>query len=281
MQPNIQITPALNPKIWGLPPGTTTALIPAKAGQKATNKPCPKCGGTGKFIHESCRSCSGSGTGQFIEVNRCLITDDNRAQWKTIIGGIRDLNAAGGRDEDTLAITPDPQFHHVQSTVELQETGGGLTNTGYATIICGMKGEMLTSHHGFAKCSEPHAIFHVFAALVVNYSHHYGNGRGSVRIVNVDRQNILVIEQCELWSFDDSLKCTELAPNKRLKSLNPPFEAIRAAISKSRCYHCRSAFYAIGQSANGPSGALTGAGAVNGGMPSPEKGSGIGYIPTN
>jgi hypothetical protein len=141
-----------------------------------------------------------------------------------------------------------------------------------------MHGERLQSVAGRAICNGTHAIFYPFTALVILVSHHRGVGQGHVTHVAISQTDATVTRH-ELWRFEwcasrrDHIEPIEL----RHTPLVFPAAAVQAAISKSLTYHCRSAFYASGVCAAGPSGALRGAGAAAGGLPSPMKGPGIGY----
>lgn len=121
--------------------------------------------------------------------------------------------------------------------------------------------------------NSPHAIFFVFEALVVDYTHHRGVGSGRVTHVRVGPR--LAEEHVVLFRYSDVDAIT-------VETETPiafPSEALAAARRKACCYHCRSAHYALGRSAQGSSGALRGAGAAWGGLPSPLKGPGLGYDP--
>jgi len=111
----------------------------------------------------------------------------------------------------------------------------------------------------------------------VHYSQWRGDGHGTVELVGVDRQarHYIGVEQVLLARFGD--EAFEVMPALRQRHLAIPCEAIDRARAKARDYHCRSAYYVASGGARGPSGALTGAGAAAGGMPSPLKGPGIGY----
>jgi hypothetical protein len=123
----------------------------------------------------------------------------------------------------------------------------------------------------------PHAVFYPFAALVVLASHHRGIGQGQVTHVAIS-QSDATVTRIPLWRFDWSDASDQIEPIElRPTPLAFPRAAVEAAVEKSLTYHCRSAFYALGSYAGGPSGALRGAGAACGGLPSPLKGPGIGY----
>ena len=228
--------------------------------------PCARCQGTGRVKERPCKKCDGTGEGLFIW---CARLYPKPSEYEEVREYLKKLG-------------PD---YRIDVTIGLSEVGGGHTNTGHATIVCGLKGEKLPSVHGYPKCGEAHAIFWVHAALVIEYSHHRGVGEGKVKLVAVDRRvpfNV-GIEEVPLWSFDDReirvLNPKYLRHNYENDTLDLHFpeEAVEAAKNKARDYHCRSAYYADGYKAQGPSGALRGAGAAFGGLPSPLKGPGIGY----
>jgi len=166
----------------------------------------------------------------------------------------------------------------VDYKLHLSETGGGATNTGYATIICGIDGEPLVSVWGSPRCNDNHANFFVREALVVTYSHHRGNGSGKVSRVKIDDKDLkIVVDHLYEYEHNEIVVCDEARQNGFAWEIDFPQKAFKAARQKSMDYHCRSAFYVKEGGATGPSGALRGAGAANGGMPSPLKGPGIGY----
>jgi hypothetical protein len=147
-----------------------------------------------------------------------------------------------------------------QVNVALTEHGGGLSNTGHAHIVCGVDGKPLVSVGGLPKCGVPHARFFAHAALVIQYGQHRGNGSGTVSFVGIDRdaRHRLGIVEKKLWSFDDSSE--DFVVHDQMPNIAIPMAAIDAARSKARCYHCRSAFYAMGSSASGSSGPRSGVG---------------------
>jgi hypothetical protein len=239
--------------------------LPAREGQGET-LPCQNCAGSGTYGQhtEPCRKCGGTGRAKFVLALRAEPQNDEH---------VAELAAL----LDAL-----PAETRVQRTVRLCESGGGYTNTGHATIVCGLQGEPLVGFGGRARCDSAHAYFYVHAALVVSYGHHRGMGSGSVWLVGIDRtvRHRLGVEQVHLWRFDDGCQAIEVVTPERARDFEFPTDAVAAAQQKARCYHCRSAFFVAAGGASGPSGALTGAGAASGGLPSPLKGPGIGYEPS-
>jgi hypothetical protein len=266
VQLNVQIIPA-PPAEYYADLSSTARVMQLRAREiDAEPTPCLVCDGTGALRRgERCRKCGGAGSARFVS---CLRLDLSPTQYPAAIGMLDRMIA------DSIP-------WRAQRTVRLAESGGGLTNTGRATIVAGLRGEPLASTGGRAACSEEHAIFYVHAAIVVSYSHHRGQGDGSISRVGVDRsaRHHIGIETTELWRWSDGDPGIETTPAGLRSRLDIPEAAIEAARAKARTYHCRSAFYVASGGAAGPSGALTGAGAAYGGLPSPLKGPGIGYEP--
>lgn len=262
---NLQIVPFTG----DAPAGAKVVMLPAREGDNIEPQPCPRCEGTGKLprFGDSCRACGGTGKGKFV---RALRWDfDGERDRETISALVRGAVARSARH---------------QFTIQLAETGGGLTNTGRATIVAGLNGEKLPAVYGVPKCGEPHAVFYVHAALVIHYCQHRGVGSGTVELIALTgrewghgyRPQITTV-----WRFADGDEGIEVVDEQTASGLVFPAEAVEAARHKAQAYHCRSAYYAAAGGACGPSGALTGAGAACGGLPSPAKsGGGIGYTPT-
>jgi hypothetical protein len=221
---------------------------------------CWVCGGTGSLPRRGseCRTCGGAGR----------------------LGAVRAWRWRGEAPppDNILGYWRSVPRDQRQATLVLTEHGGGFTNTGHAVVVAGMHGERLQSVAGRATMHGPHAVFYPFTALIVTVSHHRGAGQGQVSHLAISQTDATVTRH-QLWRFEwcasrrDHIEPIELRPTP----LAFPVAAAQAAISKSLTYHCRSAFYAAGIYAAGPSGALRGAGAAAGGLPSPMKGPGIGY----
>lgn len=249
MQLNLQVVP-----FAGEPPaGAKLVLLPAEEGDETE---CQNCGGTGNLAKgDACRKCRGTGRGRFVQALRWDIGDADKDAVEQLLSTLR----VGTRR---------------QLTIRVEERGGGWTNTGDATIVAGLRGEKLPAVYGIPKCGAAHAVFYVHAALIVRYSHHRGVGSGSVSLLGIGKDH--QVEQVTLWHFSDG-EPIEIVDRPET-SIEFPVDAVAAAHRKARDYHCRSAFYAAATTgASGPSGALRGAGAAWGGLPSPFKGPGIGY----
>ncbi len=247
MRLNLQIIP-----FRGAPPdGAQLVLRPTSADDaEGDAENCPRCAGTGKLPRygDQCPLCGGTGKGKFVPCLRWDITDAPAEQIEALLATL-------------------PPGTRRQNTIQLAEEGGGLTNTGHATIVAGLDGKPLPAVFGRAACGADHAVFYVHAALVVSYHQHRGMGAGSVSLIAITEHKI---EQTLLWRFQDGTEEIDVVDRPNT-SLEFPVAAVAAAREKARCYHCRSAHYAAGRYASGPSGALRGAGAAFGGLPSPLK----------
>lgn len=120
----------------------------------------------------------------------------------------------------------------------ITENGGGMTNTGYATVVCGDRGEALKPlfvPRGYS--NGDHAIFVVKP--------------GETHLVHASRDRggeSCLVEKVISLTDDDSL-VTELVGEYEDGDGNipPPFQsAVDAAHRKTRCYHCRKAHYYLG-----------------------------------
>lgn len=254
---NLQVVPF----IAQLPAGAKLVLLPARDSDSADAMDCPRCCGAGKLpkYGDPCNGCDGTGKGRFVQALRW----DNPTK------------------EQLMEFWPtlEKRKQRVQFTVRLEETGGGLTSGGGATIVCGLNGEALPAVHGIPKCGAAHATFFVHAAMVIHYSQSHGSGSGRVDLITLSGPEwgqTFTPRAVTLWRFEDE-GAIEIVDAQSAKGLIFPDIAVNAAKRKARDYHCRSAYYAAEKGAHGPSGALTGAGAAFGGMPSPFKGPGIGY----
>jgi len=119
-----------------------------------------------------------------------------------------------------------------------EECGGGWTNTGRATIICSPKGEALKPYRiprsGPLACGE-HAFFVGASFVKIRVSHHRRDFDIGVWLfaINPDTGSVLARE---LWKASlPEENVLESIPNKLSKYV----EAIKAAVAKATCYHCR------------------------------------------
>jgi len=117
------------------------------------------------------------------------------------------------------------------------ERGGGYTNTGYATIIAGGKGEMKRAtyirRHGHLACGE-HALIIVQVGDLVIYAAKADDVVSVYRIVGIEFDQITLDRTHYYFQGEWDVPPPEI--------LEP---AIEAASRKCRSYHCRSVYYAI------------------------------------
>ena len=121
----------------------------------------------------------------------------------------------------------------------ITESGGGRTNTGYSTIICGKEGERIKPifvPRGY--CNSEHAIFVARIGMHIIEASHDRNGETAFvsrieKIGNDECPDELIVK--DLYS---SINGDGNIPEK--------FEnAVDAAIEKANCYHCREPHYII------------------------------------
>jgi len=122
--------------------------------------------------------------------------------------------------------------------IDCSECGGGMTNTGNSTIVCGLSGKKLRPYYvprGGHLANGNHAYFAV-PSMVVTIS-----GYRQDYVVTIEEHAIIVngsrahIKSSIIWSDEvDNL------PNY----LDRYREAAYAAYEKSNCYHCRCVHYA-------------------------------------
>lgn len=127
------------------------------------------------------------------------------------------------------------------------ESGGGRCNTGSAQIICGLKGERIAPvyirRRGSLACSR-HAKFIAWPGqklVVVYVSHHRGDF--IVRVDEVSFTESFHVEVERLWWGDelDKANIEEYLPTK----IDRYLEAVKAAMNKATCYHCREPHYIL------------------------------------
>lgn len=121
----------------------------------------------------------------------------------------------------------------------LWENGGGMSNTGFATIIAGPKGEKLSpvwiNQRGKLAC-ENHALFIVNEGYyIISANHHRGDYEIQVYcILSINKEeNIANTELIYEYSRGEWDK----EPFEFLK------DVIEAATDKASCYHCRESHY--------------------------------------
>ena len=119
----------------------------------------------------------------------------------------------------------------------IREEGGGMSNTGYATIVCGAQGEKvkpLFVPRGYSNAE--HALFVAkVGMLFVDASH---NRRG-------ESATAYQIDAIGTADNPDELITSVLYEYEDGDGTFPEWlqEAKSAALKKSDCYHCRDAHY--------------------------------------
>jgi len=116
------------------------------------------------------------------------------------------------------------------------ECGGGMKNTGYATIVCGATGKRLKPLFvPKGRSNGDHAIF----VVIPGVTHLVG--------ASVSRQKeIATIEKIVAIDEDDNLLTEIVGEYENGDYGNVPNKfkaAVQAAIKKGQCYHCREAHY--------------------------------------
>lgn len=124
----------------------------------------------------------------------------------------------------------------------LTENGGGMTNTGYATIITNEHGapiKPLFVPRGYSNGN--HAIFVARPGMLIVHASRSRGGE-SVRVERIVRIHP------DGPGDDANLVTTEPVGEYENGDSNLPeflTDAVQAALQKSRCYHCRSAHYIV------------------------------------
>lgn len=112
----------------------------------------------------------------------------------------------------------------------ITENGGGMTNTGYCTVVCGKNGEALKPlfvPRGYS--NQDHAIF---------------VARPGIYLINASRDRggeTVIVERIKAIGTDDEL-ITETIYEYENGDGNIPAKfqaAVDAALEKAHCYHCR------------------------------------------
>lgn len=121
--------------------------------------------------------------------------------------------------------------------IDLSENGGGMTNTGSGTIVCGLSGKALRPYYtpkGYS--NSDHAYFSVPSAVVTITGYRKDENIKIIEHRIVLKDNSARIDSRKLWSGE-----VEALPN-----LFSRFQAAaEAAAKKGNCYHCRCVHYAV------------------------------------
>ena len=122
--------------------------------------------------------------------------------------------------------------------LDVTEDGGGMTNTGSGTVVCGLSGKALRPYYvprgGNLACGT-HAYFSVPNAVVTVTGYRRDDNVTITEHRIVRNGNIARIESKKLWSGE-----LEVLPE-----LFDQFQAAaEAARNKGNCYHCRCVHFA-------------------------------------
>ena len=161
------------------------------------------------------------------------------------VGTVRDPDDA----PDALARVRDAHPGvQAYARLDLEESGGGATNTGCATIVCSPRGNAvkpyLVPRRGHLACGV-HARFVGFDFVTVDVDHHREDFEVDINRVRIDPDTaaVTVTPLWELYSgggvdADKDFILRNL-PN-RVRRFR---DAVQAALAKATCYHCREPHY--------------------------------------
>ena len=129
------------------------------------------------------------------------------------------------------------QCDNVTLLIDLPEEGGGYTNTGSGTVVCGLTGRALHPYYvvgnGHRACGE-HAYFAVPHEVVTVTGYRRQDTVTILRLRIVRNDNTACIDCDKLWSGE-------------LGDLPDTFSQFRvaaeAAVAKGNCYHCREVHF--------------------------------------
>jgi len=114
------------------------------------------------------------------------------------------------------------------------ESGGGMTNTGFAIIVCGESGEKLEpiyiKRKGNLSCSE-HALFLLKDGVIV------------IHITRKKNHDALMLEDEIQNLYDVKIYEYENGDFIEVERLPCYEEAIKAGKEKTKHYHCRTPYY--------------------------------------
>ncbi|GIW59995.1 MAG: hypothetical protein KatS3mg087_1061 [Patescibacteria group bacterium] len=202
-----------------VPPWAKLVWFEPRGDQSTHECTCVHCNGAG------CSVCDGKGTIKLVKAFRASVPRDKLAEVKAYLN----QHAHSG----------------IKKTIRLSEHGGGLTRTGYATIVCDTNGQPFGSVGGSRYSHSEHAIFYVSSALEIYYAQARGIGNGAIRHVYIDEETWE--PRCRyVFDFDDDTLNSKNNIHIEDAYGNPiplPIDAMRAAHKKARCYHCREAHF--------------------------------------
>lgn len=136
-----------------------------------------------------------------------------------------------------------PELRQAELRIDCEESGGGATNTGSGTVVCGVDGEPLTPYYiprGGSLCNATHAYFSVPEAVVTATGYRHDQNVTIVlhRIVRLTQGGMARIETRTIWSGEIN----------ELPETFAQFQAAaEAAHRKGNCYHCRCVHFSAGE----------------------------------
>lgn len=121
--------------------------------------------------------------------------------------------------------------------VRAVEKGGGASNTGHCQVVCGIDGRPLEPLEGrcWGYALGDHAVFEAEALVIVSIARTRAGTTCSITNVStkIEGRQIMLVGQ-ELWR----------GPVSDLPHKYDCYgDALKAAIEKSKCYHCRHSHY--------------------------------------
>lgn len=121
------------------------------------------------------------------------------------------------------------------------ECGGGLSNTGSATILCGPSGEPLKGVYLSRSCNSVHAMFIRNSLIEVSTSYwNKGCFKFSTRLCYFYVDDNHLVKQKDLLQLDFNSETLD----ETLPEIHQKFrDAIIASTEKATCYHCREPHY--------------------------------------
>jgi hypothetical protein len=126
-----------------------------------------------------------------------------------------------------------------QMLLHAAESGGGMTNTGYSTIICGLSGKALRPYvvhtHGHLS-NGTHAEFWILSSYIKICASKKEQDLDIVKMTAEydEQERVIRVSETQIWhGFENELP----------KRYNRYADAVSAAVDKADCYHCREPHY--------------------------------------
>lgn len=123
----------------------------------------------------------------------------------------------------------------------LWESGGGMTNSGRATVVTGPAGEalapLLVNRRGPLAGAEHALLPAIVGGFVVDAEHHRLDYRVTIRRIAAVAEAEVVLEDYDIWDGSAWQKYDEWPPHLEA--------AVQAASAKAAEYHCREAWYVV------------------------------------